>query len=90
MNANDQTNSDAVSDVRGYVHYYSWDGTIPNELGAITNPSINQVKTAIGSSDFLTWLESSALKVNGKEALAVDNRGNARNTAAMWPGSYEE
>ena len=39
--------------------------------------------------DFLDWLESEDLKVNGKEALAVDIRGNARNTTAMWPGSYE-
>ena len=34
--------------------------------------------------------ESDELKVNGVEALAMDIRGVARNTSAMWPGSYED
>ena len=72
------------------VKAYSWDGVCEG----FTRTSLSSVKTLIGGtanvgSDFLTWLESEDLKVNGAEALAVDIRGNARNATAMWPGSYE-
>lgn len=70
---------------------YVWDGV----CDGFTKTSLASIKplingtTTVGSG-FLTWLESDDLKVNGVEALAVDIRGNARNTSAMWPGSYEQ
>ncbi|MBR0245022.1 MAG: hypothetical protein IJQ61_00920 [Bacteroidales bacterium] len=82
MNGNDQTSTTTVKDARGAIHYYVWDGTIPNELGDVFNPTLVQVKTSLGDSDFLTWL--------GDASLSVDIRGVARNTSAMWPGSYEQ
>ena len=81
MNSNDQTSTSTVSDARGSVHYYVWNGTIPSGLGTITMPSITEVKAALGSSAFLTWL--------GDANLSVDIRGMARDTDAMWPGSYQ-
>ena len=69
---------------------YLWDGV----CNGFTATSLSAVKSLISGTnsmgpDFLDWLESEDLKVNGKEALAVDIRGNARNTTSMWPGSYE-
>lgn len=81
MNSNDQTSTSTVSDARGSVHYFVWNGTIPSGLGTITMPSITEVKAALGSSAFLTWL--------GDANLSVDIRGMARDTDAMWPGSYQ-
>lgn len=81
MNSDDQTSSSAVSDARGSVHYYMWDGTIPPAVGTITMPTLSEVKAALGSSAFLSWL--------GDANLSVDIRGAARDTDAMWPGSYE-
>ena len=76
-----------------YAYYYPWDGT--TDAGTVVKNSLANIKSLISGttnigSDFLTWLESDDLKVNGLEALAVDIRGSARNTSAMWPGSYEE
>lgn len=73
------------------IKVYGWDGV----CAGFTKTSLASIKTLISGtttvgSDFLTWLESNDLKVNGVEALAVDIRGNARNTSAMWPGSYEQ
>lgn len=72
------------------IKAYVWDGT----CAGLTNASLSEIKTLISGTTgvgagFLEWLESEELKVNGKEALAVDIRGNARNTTALWPGSYE-
>ena len=63
--------------------------------GEVKKPSLADVKALISGTanvgeEFLTWLQSDELKVNGVEALAVDIRGVARNTSAMWPGSYED
>lgn len=74
----------------GAIKAYVWDGV----CDGFTKTTLADIKTLISGttgvgSDFLTWLESDDLKVNGKEALAVDIRGAARNTSAMWPGSYE-
>lgn len=73
------------------VKAYVWDGV----CDGFTKTTLVDIKTLIsGTTDvgagFLTWLESEDLKVNDKEALAVDIRGAARNTSAMWPGSYEQ
>lgn len=84
MKANDQSSTLAVSDCREYVRYYTWEGVIPDgseTTGELVKPTLTQVKTALGESDFLTWL--------GDAALSVDIRGVARNTDAMWPGSYQ-
>ena len=76
-----------------YIYVYPWDGT--TDAGDVKKPSLADVKALISGTanvgeEFLTWLQSDELKVNGVEALAVDIRGKARNTAAMWPGSYED
>ena len=75
----------------GDVKAYGWDGV----CDGFSNASLSEIKTLISGTSgvgagFLEWLESEDLKVNGKEALAVDIRGVARNTSAMWPGSYEK
>ena len=72
---------------------YVWDGT--TDLGTIRYSTISGIKTliretAVMGEDFLGWLESNSLKVNGTEALAVDIRGEARDTEKMWPGSYQQ
>ena len=76
-----------------HIYVYDWDGT--TTVGQVTKTSLADIKTLISGTanvgaDFLSWLESDELKVNGVEALAMDIRGVARNTSAMWPGSYEE
>lgn len=75
----------------GEIKAYAWDGVCEG----FTKTTLADIKTLISGttgvgSAFLTWLESEDLKVNGKEALSVDIRGVARNTSAMWPGSYEQ
>lgn len=76
-----------------YGYCYTWNGT--TDAGTVTHNSLDGIKTLISGTtnigaDFLAWLESDELKVNGTEALAVDIRGSVRNTSAMWPGAYEE
>lgn len=76
-----------------YICVYDWDGA--TTLGEVKNNTLANIKTLISETanvgtDFLTWLESDDLKVNGVEALSMDIRGNARSTTAMWPGSYED
>lgn len=66
---------------------FAWNGT--TDLGNVYYTTIQDVKNLLKNTDFLTWLESDALKVNGVEALAVDIRGEARDTEKMWPGSYQ-
>lgn len=88
MYGNDQTETASVSDCRSSVHYYKWNGVIPD---SITDYSTFDMSSYLGSylsslvntanSSFRTWIGDN---------LYVDIRGNARNTAAMWPGSYEE
>ena len=75
----------------GAIKAYVWDGV----CDGFTKTTLADIKTLISGTtnvgtSFLEWLESEDLKVNGKEALAVDIRGAARNTSAMWPGSYEQ
>ena len=71
---------------------YEWDGT--TGLGDVKYTTLSAIKTHISGTanvgaEFLTWLESEELKVNGVEALAVDIRGEARDTEKMWPGSFQ-
>lgn len=74
----------SVDDIRDHIYYYPWEGSIDGKT--FGKPSLTEVQTAISSttnvgSAFLSWL--------GEDNLAVDIRGKARNTSAMWPGSYE-
>ncbi len=83
--------TDATLPDGGAIKAYVWDGV----CDGFTKTTLADIKTLIGGttgvgSGFLTWLESEDLKVNGEEALSVDIRGVARNTSAMWPGSYEQ
>lgn len=75
----------------GAIKAYAWDGV----CDGFTKTTLADIKTLISGTTgvgtgFLEWLKSEDLKVNGKEALSVDIRGVARNTSAMWPGSYEQ
>lgn len=76
-----------VSAPRNTINVFDWSGTLANEKtfnkqtydtisGIISNTS------GVGPA-FLEWLG------NGAE-LKKDIRGVSRNTAAMWPGSYED
>ena len=46
-------------------------------VGSITNLGL----------EFYNWLQSLE---SGRNPLAYDQKGNARNTSAMWPGAYEK
>lgn len=84
MYKNDQTTKEQVSDVRGYLHYYKWTGSVP-AIGEskYTKATSEKVATAVqtADADFYNWVSASLFK---------DIRGVSRNTAAMWPGSYED
>ena len=85
MYANNQTSSSPVPDCRGAVHYYAWDGTLPEiNDNTFTCASLSTVAGLIQSADadFYAWL-------NAGGRLGVDIRGNERSTTATWPGSYE-
>ncbi len=76
-----------------YIYVYPWDGA--TDAGTVIKPTLAEVKELISGTanigqEFLTWLGSDELKVNGVEALAMDIRGVARDTDAMWPGSYQD
>ena len=76
-----------------YIYVYPWDGA--TDAGTVIKPTLAEVKKLISGTanvgqEFLTWLGSDELKVNGVEALAMDIRGVARDTDAMWPGSYQD
>lgn len=83
MYTNDQTTTEEVSDVREKLHYYKWSGSVPSTIGEFTKATLENVSTAVltADSDFYNWVSAS---------LSKDIRGVARNTSAMWPGSYED
>ena len=71
-------------DVRDHYYVYDWSGSIDGKTFA--NPTLDQVKAVLSGTTnvgpaFLTWL--------GDSNLSVDIRGAARDTDAMWPGSYQ-
>ena len=82
MYTSNQTSTMAVNDCRGNIYFYAWDGTYPEET-TYTLASLETVKSLVKSASggFSEWLG---------DKLGKDIRGNARNTAAMWPGSYED
>ena len=80
---NNQTTTTNVDDCRGTVNYYKWSGVVPTTLGEFTKASLTEIESKVQTADseFYSWISGS---------LGKDIRGKARNTAAMWPGSYEE
>lgn len=74
-----------VDDVRDHFYVYDWSGSLNNDK-TFTKPSFEQVKTALTNTTnvgpaFLEWL--------GEDNLKIDIRKQARDTQAMWPGSYQ-
>lgn len=76
--------------------YYTWGGNVDGFTKAKLSDVENIVKTGCSKAtgpftnlglDFYNWLQSLE---NGKNPLALDQAGNARNSAAMWPGAYEK
>ena len=88
--ANNNTSKTAVDDVRGNVYYYAWDGAYP-EGAEFTNATLTEVTALVKAADanFATWLGANSSDPNDNR-LGKDIRGNARNAASMWPGSYQE
>ena len=76
------TTKTEVEDCRGNIHYYAWDGAYPDGM-TFTPASLEAVNKLVQTADsgFASWLGDS---------LSKDIRGVARNTSAMWPGSYED
>ena len=74
----------SVDDVRGHIYAYDWTGSIDGKT--FTMPTLGQVKTTLTNTTnvgpaFLEWL--------GDSNLMIDIRKEARDTQAMWPGSYQ-
>lgn len=76
------TTQTKVNDCRGNIYYYAWDGSYPENM-TFSPASLETVKGLVQTADsgFAAWLGDS---------LSKDIRGVSRNTAAMWPGSYED
>lgn len=73
-----------VNDVRDHIYAYDWSGSIEGKT--FTKPTLEQVKAALNGTvnvgpAFLEWL--------GEDNLKIDIRKQARDTGAMWPGSYQ-
>ena len=73
-----------VDDVRDHIYAYDWSGSIEGKT--FIKPTLEQVKTALTGTvnvgpAFLEWL--------GEDNLKIDIRKQARDTGAMWPGSYQ-
>ena len=76
--------------------YYSWSGPKAVQPKATLKAVESELKTgcpiAVGpytdiGHAFYDWLQEIG---DGKNPLAYDQLGNARNTSAMWPGAYEK
>ena len=76
--------------------HYIWNGPAANNAKATLTQLEEALKTkcqhTVGDVtnlglDFYNWLQEIG---GGKNPLAYDQKGNARNTAAMWPGAYEK
>ena len=76
--------------------YYQWNGQVSGFNKATLSAVENAVKTSCNRAagpysnvglEFYNWLQEVG---GGKNPLAYDQKGNARNTTAMWPGSYEK
>ena len=76
--------------------YYIWNGSVAGFTKAKLSDIENAVKTGCNKAagvftnlglDFYNWLQSLE---SGRNPLAYDQAGNARDAAAMWPGAYEK
>ena len=67
--------------------YYTWNGAVSGFTTAKLADIEAVVKSTTLGANFYNWLQGLE---SGKNPLALDQAGNARNTAAMWPGSYEK
>ncbi|MBR5563970.1 MAG: fimbrillin family protein [Bacteroidales bacterium] len=67
--------------------YYTWSGAVPEFTAAKLSDVEAVVKSTSLGANFYNWLQGLE---SGKNPLALDQAGNARNTAAMWPGAYEK
>ena len=65
----------------------TWNGAVSGFTAAKLSDVEAVVKSTTLGANFYNWLQSLE---SGKNPLALDQAGNARNTAAMWPGSYEK
>lgn len=65
--------------------YYMWNGTVEG----FTKAKLSDVENVVKGTNlvFYNWLQEVG---GGKNPLAYDQLGNARNTSAMWPGAYEK
>ena len=65
--------------------YYMWNGTVEG----FTKAKLSDVENVVKGTNlvFYNWLQEVG---GGKNPLAYDQFGNARNTSAMWPGAYEK
>ena len=81
MWGNKNASTTTVYDCRGKYYYYAWDGVYP-EGAEFTNATLAQVTEWVNAADaaFATWLGDS---------LGKDIRGESRDAASMWPGSYQ-
>lgn len=78
---------------------YTWNGTVPAgfTLQSYQNIEDELLKQVSGNpvyslaSGFVDWLKSLTYTVSSAEynALEVDIDGNIRNSAAYWPGCYQ-
>ena len=76
--------------------YYFWDGQVSGFSKATLSAIENSVKTGCNRSagpysniglEFYNWLQDVG---EGRNPLAYDQLGHARNASAMWPGAYEK
>ena len=76
--------------------HYVWNGLADDASKATLAEVEDALKTkcnhTVGSItnlglEFYNWLQSLE---SGRNPLAYDQKGNARNTSAMWPGAYEK
>ena len=82
MRQDNHTTAASVTDCRGKVYYYAWDGTYPSGV-TFTPTTLENVTTLVNTADanFATWLGDS---------LGKDIRGVSRDADSMWPGSYQK
>lgn len=75
---------------------YEWNGPSADQAKATLAEVEEALKTKCNQKvgdvaniglDFYNWLQEIG---GGKNPLAYDQKGNARNTNAMWPGAYEK
>lgn len=82
---------DAVKDNFSlYGKGYRWIGLSEAEAASFTKANLTDITTVLNNdtktASFYTWLKS----LSTTDPLTVDFYGNSRDTAAMWPGCYQD